>query len=103
MVKKTISLFLIIGLLLGTGIPARAETLYGDSGWQVTFTGDSKMESNFRTSALNDAVYGMQPGDTVILSLDLSNQNSSAGESAPRLFILGRKNEIAVDFPPGLW
>lgn len=76
--KKMISLILITGLLLGTGIPARAETLYGDPDWQVTFTSDLKMESNFRTSALNDAVYGMQPGDTVILSLDLSNQNGSA-------------------------
>ena len=35
------------------------------------------MESNFKTADLNDAIYGIQPGDNVILAIQLKNANSA--------------------------
>ncbi len=36
------------------------------------------MESNFRTADMDDAVSGLQPGDTITFELDLKNENSTA-------------------------
>ena len=35
------------------------------------------MESNFKTSDLDEVIYGMQPGDNVVIELALRNENSS--------------------------
>ena len=75
--KKKISLFLLCGLLLAWGIPARAETYYGDETWNVTFNSDNEMASSFKTSDINDVVAGMQPGDNVIITLSLKNDNET--------------------------
>lgn len=77
MKKKTAGIFLTVLLLLGTAFPAKAETYTGGSGWAVVFTADNRMESTFSTGDLTDAVYGMQPGDTVLLSLELENRNQT--------------------------
>lgn len=50
-----------------------ADTYYGDSGWHVAFTSQKKMESNFKTSDLDEAVSGLQPGDNIIFTLALQN------------------------------
>lgn len=76
--KKKISLFLLCGLLLIQGLPAHAETFYGDETWNVTFNSDNEMASSFKTSDINDVVSGMQPGDNVIITLSLKNDNQTA-------------------------
>lgn len=65
-----------LGLLV-PALPVRAETYYGDDGWNVVFTSESSMESSFRTADINDVVGGMQPGDNVIITLDLKNENQT--------------------------
>lgn len=56
-------------------IPAQAETYYGDENWKVAFTSEDKMESSFSTADINDVIGGMQPGDNVIITLNLKNEN----------------------------
>ena len=56
-------------------IPAQAETYYGDENWNVAFTSEDKMESSFNTADINDVIGGMQPGDNVIITLNLKNEN----------------------------
>ncbi len=70
-------LLLAAGLIASMTVTAHAETSYGDPDWAVTFTEDEKMESNFKTADLNDAIYGIQPGDNVILAIQLKNANSA--------------------------
>lgn len=57
--------------------PNEPHTEYGESGWQVTFTNKQKMVSNFKTSDLNDEVSKMQPGDRVVLTMRLKNEDSN--------------------------
>ncbi len=71
-------LLLIVSLLASMTMTAYAETSYGSSDWSVTFSKDKKMVSNFKTSDLNDAIYGIQPGDNVIITLQLKNENDTA-------------------------
>ena len=76
MMKRRIACFALAGLVaLGSAVPAHAEDYKGGEGWKVEFTGDG-MESNFQSSALSDAVYALQPGDSVMLSLALVNGDS---------------------------
>ena len=76
--KKIIGLLLMLCLAGGTALEARAETFYGDPDWQVAFTPDSEMESNFRTADLTEAVSGLQPGDSIIFTMNLKNDNGTA-------------------------
>lgn len=70
-------------LTITTALPVYAQapnephTEYGKSGWNVTFTDKQKMESNFKTSDLNDEVSKMQPGDRVVLTMKLKNEDSN--------------------------
>lgn len=82
--KRTFKSLLLAGLmmiaLVITGMPAlevSANTMTGASDWSVTFTSAKKMESNFKTSDIDDVISGMQPGDNAIITLKLSNANSS--------------------------
>lgn len=72
------ALLLILCLTFGMTQSVSAETFYGNSDWRVTFTGEKKMESNFRTADLNEAVGGLQPGDNIIFTMNLSNANETA-------------------------
>ena len=60
-----------------SSLPVHAETYHGDDNWKVVFTSDKKMESTFSTKDINDVVGGMQPGDNVIITLDLKNENKA--------------------------
>ncbi len=64
-------------LALCLAFPVHAETYYGDESWKVAFTSEKKMESSFSTADINDVVGGMQPGDNVIITLDLKNENNT--------------------------
>lgn len=76
--KMIWKLCLLVGLLASMSITAYAETSYGKSDWSVVFTKDKKMEANFKTSDLDEVIYGLQPGDNVIITLKLKNENTSA-------------------------
>ena len=64
------------GLFLATPMAAHAETSYGGSDWSVSFTSDRQMDSNFKTSDMDDIIRGMQPGDNAIITLNLKNSNT---------------------------
>ncbi len=76
--EKIWKLLLAVSLLASMTMTAYAETSYGKSDWSVRFTNDKKMVSTFKTSDLNDAIYGIQPGDNVIITLELKNENNTA-------------------------
>lgn len=75
--KKITSFLLLGGLLASLPMTVCAETSYGGSDWKVTFTSEKKMESSFKTSDLDDTIYGMQPGDNAIIELKLRNENNT--------------------------
>ena len=76
MKKKICAAFLAACLLLATPVAAHAETSYGGSDWSVSFTSDRRMDSNFKTSDMDDVIRGMQPGDNAIITLNLKNSNT---------------------------
>ena len=96
MKNKIFRLLLTAALISVLTVPALADTLSGGSGWKVTFTADSKMESNFKTADLNQAVYSMQPGDEMILSLDLQNSNKTATDWYMKNEVLSSLEEGSV-------
>ena len=76
---KGFALFMGMALSLGSifsqGMTARAETL--SSEWNVAFTADNKMDTDYTAADLNAAVYSMQPGDSMVITLNLKNANAS--------------------------
>ena len=77
MKKKILSLALTASLAVSMPLAVHGETSYGSSDWKVSFIEGDKMESNFKTSDLDEVIYGMQPGDNVVIELALRNENSS--------------------------
>lgn len=77
MKKKLCSLFLILLLMAGSVLTVHAEDYIGGKGWYVRFTGD-KMESNFKSSDIADAISSIQPGDSISISISLENNDTSA-------------------------
>ena len=78
MKKKWMGLLLACSMVLGDSAMVRAEDYKGEAGWAVDFTG-SWMESNFNTSDINDAIYDLQPGDSIDITVALKN---TAGKEA---------------------
>lgn len=78
MKKKILSLLLAAGLTVSMPAAAYGETSHGSKGWNVTFTEDKKMQSSFKSSDLDDVIYGMQPGDNAVLKMKLKNKNSAS-------------------------
>lgn len=78
MKKKIWILFFFIGLLVSMNQTVQAETIKGSSDWSVTFTSDSRMDSNFKTSEMDELISGMQPGDTAVITINLKNENATA-------------------------
>ncbi len=72
MKKKWMGWLLACSMILGNAATVCAEDYKGDPGWAVNFTG-SNMESNFNTSDINDAIYNLQPGDSIDISVALKN------------------------------
>lgn len=79
MKNKRMWMGMLSGLMaLGLVLPVHAETFYGDESWNVTFSSANEMVSSFSTADINDVVGGMQPGDNVIITLKLKNENPTA-------------------------
>ena len=77
MKKKILSLLLAAGLTASMPMTAYGEVSHGSSKWNVSFTEAKEMETNFKSSDLSETIYGMQPGDTAILKMNLENENST--------------------------
>ncbi|MCI8513297.1 MAG: hypothetical protein HFI93_01500 [Lachnospiraceae bacterium] len=78
MKKKWMVLLLILFLTFETASEVRAETVEGSSGWQVVFTSENQMESNFKTQELDEKVSGLLPGDSIVFTIHLENRNENA-------------------------
>lgn len=76
--KKTAGLLLAFCLTGTFAMEAHGEELYGKDDWQVTFTAGNEMVSTFGKGDLDDAVSGMEPGDSIVLTLRLKNENQQA-------------------------
>ncbi len=75
MKKKILGLLLVAGLVTSMPVAAFGEKLPGSSKWKVSFTEAKEMESNFKATDLDEIIYGMQPGDTAVLKMNLENEN----------------------------
>lgn len=75
--RGSICAFVLI-LAAALTISASAETVHGGENWQVTFTQNNEMESNFKSADLDDVIYGMQPGDNAVITLSLTNGNAAS-------------------------
>ena len=73
MKKHLLHILLILSLVCCLAVTANAELYYGGTDWQVAFTAAGRMESNFGSADIADAIAGMQPGDTTIFTIDLAN------------------------------
>lgn len=76
MKKKFLCLAMAGIMVAGLHTTAFAREYKGVEGWQVNFTG-GKMESNFESSDVTDELSGIQPGDSIELSVSLKNSDSS--------------------------
>ncbi len=75
--RKSAALLCTCALLLGAGSRVEAENYQGEDGWSVRFLGNG-LESNFKTSDINDAIYNLQPGDSIAITVALENGGSKS-------------------------
>ena len=54
-----------------------AELVPTDKQWNVSFTTDKKMTSDFKNNSISDSVSGLQPGDYTDIVLNLKNDNAA--------------------------
>lgn len=71
---RTTALAMALSLVLSIPAFAADEHREGKTDWQVAFTKDKEMVSNFKTQEIDDAIYAMEPGDDVKFTLSLTNQ-----------------------------
>ena len=76
--KRTIlCMFLMVAMLLGmgTGTFAASDEIVIREGWKVIFNGNAKLVNDPANVSLVSALAGLQPGDTMTVSIPLVNQN----------------------------
>lgn len=73
--KKRIACLFALLLAVLLALPANADTVASPNDWQVAFTAQNQMSSNFTSAQLSDLVKEMQPGDTAIINLNVTNLN----------------------------
>ena len=72
---------LILAFILLAPIPVKAaDTDFSGNStkWKVRFTNDKKMVSTFDSDSFDDVINRMQPGDSVIFTVDLKNNNKES-------------------------
>lgn len=74
MKKKIMCLLTAILMLMNMSLTAYAEHYQGSDGWKVAFLGD-EMVSNFQSNQIQEEVYNIQPGDSVIFEMALDNSS----------------------------
>lgn len=72
MKKRIFAAGFAVLLALASSITAFADDFKGESGWQVSFDG-RRMESNFSTAKIDEQISGLQPGDSIELTITLQN------------------------------
>lgn len=59
-------------LVLSSSVTALAEDKQGEAGWEVVFDGEH-MTSNFSNGKVDEQIAGLQPGDSVEITITLQN------------------------------
>ncbi|MGN0352861.1 MAG: hypothetical protein ACI4ES_14515 [Roseburia sp.] len=77
MKKRLISFVAAMALLMSAPFTVHAEEFSGGDGWSVTFDG-KKMNSTFKSTDIDDAIYQLQPGDSIKIHLALENAHDEA-------------------------
>lgn len=72
MKKKLLCVALVATMIMGSSLTVFAEDLKGESGWEVIFNGKD-LESNFSSANIDDAIYSIQPGDTMEIAVTVRN------------------------------
>ncbi|HIW41388.1 MAG TPA: hypothetical protein H9743_04470 [Candidatus Mediterraneibacter vanvlietii] len=70
--KKLLCLAMTAVVAAGATMPVYAEDYQGHDGWLAEFNGD-EITSNFQSSDLADDASGIQPGDSIELSVSVEN------------------------------
>lgn len=74
--KKIMAYALLAGMLFSASATVRAESHTAES--NVSFTSENTLSADYTNAEMNDAVYNLQPGDDITISLNLKNDNPSA-------------------------
>ena len=61
-------------MVVGASMTAYAEDYIGSDNWTVSFTGE-KMDSNFAGSDIDESILNIQPGDSIRLQVNISNDS----------------------------
>ena len=61
-------------MTVGTGTTVYAEDFTSQGDWSVTFNGDG-MESSFSSQEMADEIYGILPGDSIELKVNVQNDS----------------------------
>jgi hypothetical protein len=77
MKKRIISLVMTFAMVSALPLSVSAETFSGGDDWSVSFNGSS-MQSNFSSTDMDEVIYDMQPGDTAVFQVQLTNEHSKA-------------------------
>lgn len=72
MKRKWIGIMAALALIAAAPVQVQAEEFSGGDDWNVTFDGE-KLNSTFKNADIDDAIYQLQPGDTVNIRLELKN------------------------------
>lgn len=75
MIKKAFVLFLTIIILVSIPFSAAFAESYSSTGWTATFTGDG-ISSNFNSNTVASEISRIEPGDDIIVSVTLKNNDS---------------------------
>ena len=63
-------------MIVGASMTVHAEDFIGTDDWTVSFTGE-KMESNFAASDIDETILNIQPGDSILVKVNLSNDSKN--------------------------
>ena len=66
--------------LLALPAQAFAEHLSGQAGWTVAYNASGEMEDNYSAAQWADDVRGLQPGDDITFTVNLSHENDTAAD-----------------------
>ena len=74
MKKKILCLVMTLLMVVGASMTAYAEDYVGSDDWTVSFTGE-KMESNFSAQEMDESILNIQPGDSIRVQVNISNDS----------------------------
>lgn len=74
MKKKLLCLIMTLIMIVGASMTVYAEDFIGSDDWTVSFTGE-KMESNFAASEVDENILNIQPGDSILVKVNISNDS----------------------------